>query len=60
MALVVNTNVPSIASQRYLMESRKEMETAMERLSSGKESIRQVMMQQAWLSQRGWILRSQA
>ena len=36
MALVVNTNVPSIASQRYLMESRKEMETAMERLSSGK------------------------
>ena len=36
MALVVNTNVPSIASQRYLMESRNEMETAMERLSSGK------------------------
>lgn len=36
MALVVNTNVSSIASQRYLMESRKEMETAMERLSSGK------------------------
>ena len=35
MALVVNTNVPSIASQRFLMESRKEMETAMERLSSG-------------------------
>jgi len=36
MALVVNTNVSSIASQRHLMESRKEMETAMERLSSGK------------------------
>ena len=36
MALVINTNVPSIASQRFLMESRKEMETAMERLSSGK------------------------
>lgn len=36
MALVVNTNVPSIASQRFLMESRREMETAMERLSSGK------------------------
>ena len=36
MALVVNTNVPSIASQRYLMESRSQMETAMERLSSGK------------------------
>ena len=35
MALVVNTNVPSIASQRFLMESRREMETAMERLSSG-------------------------
>lgn len=36
MALVVNTNVPSISSQRYLMESRREMETSMERLSSGK------------------------
>jgi flagellin len=36
MALVVNTNIPSIASQRYLMESRAQMETAMERLSSGK------------------------
>ena len=36
MALVVNSNVPSIAAQRYLMESRNEMETAMERLSSGK------------------------
>ena len=36
MALVVNTNIPSISAQRYLMESRKEMETAMERLSSGK------------------------
>ena len=36
MALVVNTNVSSIASQRHLMESRKDMETAMERLSSGK------------------------
>ena len=36
MALVVNTNIPSIAAQRYLAESRNEMETAMERLSSGK------------------------
>ena len=36
MALVVNTNIPSLAAQRYLMESRNEMETAMERLSSGK------------------------
>ena len=36
MALVVNTNVPSMTSQRYLMESRREMETSMERLSSGK------------------------
>ena len=36
MALVVNTNIPSIAAQRYLMESRDELETAMERLSSGK------------------------
>ena len=36
MALVVNTNVPSLTSQRHLMETRREMETAMERLSSGK------------------------
>lgn len=36
MALVVNTNVSSIASQRHLMESRRDLETAMERLSSGK------------------------
>lgn len=36
MALVVNTNIPSLASQRYLAESRRDMETAMERLSSGK------------------------
>jgi len=36
MALVVNTNIPSLAAQRYLSESRNEMETAMERLSSGK------------------------
>ena len=36
MALVVNSNIPSISAQRHLMESRSEMETAMERLSSGK------------------------
>ena len=36
MALVVNTNVSSIASQRHLMETRRDLETAMERLSSGK------------------------
>lgn len=36
MALVVNSNIPSISSQRFLTESRREMETAMERLSSGK------------------------
>ena len=36
MALVVNTNIPSLSSQRYLAESRRDMETAMERLSSGK------------------------
>lgn len=36
MALVVNTNVPSVTAQRYLTQSRNEMEQAMERLSSGK------------------------
>ena len=29
MALVPNTNIPSISAQRYLMESRNEMETTM-------------------------------
>ena len=36
MALVVNSNVPSLSAQRYLSQSRNEMEQAMERLSSGK------------------------
>ena len=36
MALVVNTNVSSLVAQRNLMESKGELDTAMERLSSGK------------------------
>ena len=36
MAIVVNTNIPSIAASRALYETRKDLETAMERLSSGK------------------------
>lgn len=35
MALVVNTNIPSIVAQGHASASRKEMELAMERLSSG-------------------------
>ena len=35
MAMVLNTNIPSIQAQRALGESRKEMEIAMERLSTG-------------------------
>ena len=35
MAMVLNTNIPSIQAQRALSESRKEMEIAMERLSTG-------------------------
>lgn len=35
MSLVVNTNIASITAQSYTAASRKEMETAMERLSSG-------------------------
>jgi flagellin len=35
MALVVNTNIASLTAQNHLSASRKEMETAMERLSSG-------------------------
>jgi flagellin len=34
--MVINTNLPSISSQRYLEQSRGMMERAMERLSSGK------------------------
>ena len=36
MALVVNTNVGSLNAQRQLMNTTNEMQTAMERLSSGK------------------------
>lgn len=35
MALVVNTNLASITAQQHTASSRKDMETAMERLSSG-------------------------
>lgn len=37
MSLVVNTNIASMNSQRSLMSSVKELQTAMERLSSGKK-----------------------
>lgn len=36
MSMVINSNIPSVTAQRHLAESRLEMETAMERLSSGK------------------------
>lgn len=36
MSLVVNTNIASMNAQRSLMHSAKELQTAMERLSSGK------------------------
>ena len=35
MALIINTNVPSLTSQRALHESGSELSTAMERLSTG-------------------------
>jgi flagellin len=34
--LVINSNIPSVTAQRHLVNSRSEMEEAMERLSSGK------------------------
>ena len=37
MSLVVNTNVASMNAQRSLMSSSRELQTAMERLSSGKK-----------------------
>ena len=36
MSLVINTNVASLNAQRHLHASRSDLETAMERLSSGK------------------------
>jgi len=36
MALVINTNIASITAQNHASASRREMETSMERLSSGK------------------------
>jgi flagellin len=36
MAVVVNTNIPSISASRILTTNRKDLELAMERLSSGK------------------------
>jgi len=36
MALVINSNVSSLMAQRHLETSRKEMQTSMERLASGK------------------------
>ena len=37
MSLVVNTNVASMNAQRSLMHSSRELQTAMERLSTGKK-----------------------
>ena len=37
MAMVINTNVASINAQRSLASSQVELQTAMERLSSGKK-----------------------
>ena len=36
MALVINSNIASITSQRHLSQTRNDMETAMERMSSGR------------------------
>ncbi|MDP6167019.1 MAG: hypothetical protein QGI54_12890, partial [Gammaproteobacteria bacterium] len=35
MALVINSNIASLTSQRHLSQTRNDMETAMERMSSG-------------------------
>jgi len=37
MSLVVNTNIASMSAQRSLMASGKELQSAMERLSTGKK-----------------------
>ena len=46
MSLVVNTNIASMNAQRSLMASGKELQSAMERLSTGKKLIAQQTMQQ--------------
>ena len=35
MAMMINTNIASVSAQRHLNESRKDLDIAMERLSSG-------------------------
>ena len=35
MAMVINSNIASLTSQRHLSQSRNDMEVAMERMSSG-------------------------
>jgi len=53
MSLVVNTNVASMNAQRSLMASSKELQSAMERLSTGKKKlIAQQMTPQALPSPR--------
>ena len=37
MSIVVNTNIASMNAQRSLMHSGKELQSAMERLSTGKK-----------------------
>jgi len=38
MSIVVNTNIASMNAQRSLMHSGKELQSAMERLSTGKKN----------------------
>jgi flagellin-like hook-associated protein FlgL len=39
MSIVVNTNIASMNAQRSLMHSGKELQSAMERLSTGKKKL---------------------
>ena len=49
MSMVINTNIASMTAQRHLTETRADMETAMERLASGKR-INSVMDDAAGLA----------
>ena len=35
MAMTINTNIASVSAQRHLNDSRRDLDLAMERLSSG-------------------------
>ncbi len=52
MPLSINTNIASMTAQRSIFNSNAGLETAFERLSTGKRSTQHQMMLQVWLLAR--------